>query len=211
MSQCSRGALRARVMRNHCPSKDRGRREDRMLVAPAASCAVKNAHELFTTGSTGATRSSLRDGVNSVVRALPGVRDLVVTVACASSYADLAPAQGCQDHTPSPSASMPLVARHEPRPSHPALSVRDDAYAPLLEPGCVTIIIILRKTEAKYFLRRGWTGILEVHLSGKSLCPSYWIVARFRVKRAYVRHCERSEAIQNLAARSSLDCVVVGR
>jgi hypothetical protein len=51
-----------------------------MLVAPAASCAVKKAHELFTTGSTGATRPSLHDGVNGVVRALPGVRDLVVTV-----------------------------------------------------------------------------------------------------------------------------------
>jgi len=35
-----------------------------MLVAPAASCAVKKAHELETTGSTGATRPSLRDGVN---------------------------------------------------------------------------------------------------------------------------------------------------
>jgi hypothetical protein len=46
-------------------------------------------------------------------RALPGVHDLVVTVARELSFAGLAPAQGRQDHTPSPYASMPLVARHE--------------------------------------------------------------------------------------------------
>jgi hypothetical protein len=35
---------------------------------------------------------------------LPGVRDLIVTVARKASLARLAPAQGCQDHTLSPSA-----------------------------------------------------------------------------------------------------------
>jgi hypothetical protein len=49
-------------------------------------------------------RPSLRNGVNGVVRALPGVRDLIVTVARKSSLAHLAPAQGRQDHTPPPSA-----------------------------------------------------------------------------------------------------------
>src|SRR5262249_10815196 len=79
---------------NQSPSANRGRREDRMLVAPAASCAVKKAHELFTTGSTGATRSSLRNGVNGVVRALPGVRDLIVTVARKSSPCALSTSPG---------------------------------------------------------------------------------------------------------------------
>src|SRR5579864_8410486 len=45
------------------------------------------------------------------LRALPGVRDLLVTVAGRSSPASLAPAQGCQDHTPSPYASVSLVQR----------------------------------------------------------------------------------------------------
>src|SRR5262249_21434479 len=80
------------------------------------------------------TRPSLRDGVNGVVRALPGVHDLLVTVACGSSPADLAPAQGCQDHAPSQSAVMPLVSRHA-RVHRIPPRVRDDASAPLAESG----------------------------------------------------------------------------
>jgi len=34
-----------------CVQKNRGRRESRVHGAPAASCAVKKAHELVTTGS----------------------------------------------------------------------------------------------------------------------------------------------------------------
>src|SRR5579864_3083659 len=55
-------------------------------------------------------RHSLRDGFNGFLRALPGVHDLLVTVASRDHHlAGLAPAQGCQDHTPSPSASVSLV------------------------------------------------------------------------------------------------------
>ena len=54
---------------------ERGRRENRVPVAPAASvCKVKKAHELVTTGSTGITRLSLRNGFNGFLRALPGDR-----------------------------------------------------------------------------------------------------------------------------------------
>jgi hypothetical protein len=67
------------------------------------------------------------------VRALPGVRDLIVTVACKSSSADLAPAQGRQDHTSSPSAHSITRQSMHPRPSHPAPNTRDDREAPLLE------------------------------------------------------------------------------
>jgi hypothetical protein len=114
---------------------NRGRREDRVPAAPAASCAVKKAHELFTTGSTGATRPSLRNGFNDVVRALPGVRDLIVTVAFGSSPASLAPAQGCQDHTPSPSARDTTRQLMCPRPSLPASRVVTIAKRPLAESG----------------------------------------------------------------------------
>jgi hypothetical protein len=48
--------------------------------------------------------------LTAYVRALPGVQTFLVTVACRLSSAGLAPAQGCQDHTPSPYASVPLVA-----------------------------------------------------------------------------------------------------
>ena len=71
---------------------------------------------------------------DGLLRALPGVHDLLVTVACELSFAGLAPAQGRQDHTPSPYASMPLVAR--PAASIASRSnVRDDAYAPHEEAG----------------------------------------------------------------------------
>src|SRR5262245_18526790 len=60
--------------------------------------------------------------VYGLLRALPGVHDLLVTVVCGSSSANLAPAQGCQDHTTSPSAPAALVARADrvhriPRPT----------------------------------------------------------------------------------------------
>src|SRR5580692_1112341 len=50
-----------------------GRREDRVRAAPAVPCAKianKNAHE--HTGSAEAVRPSLRNGFNSLFRALPG-------------------------------------------------------------------------------------------------------------------------------------------
>jgi hypothetical protein len=51
--------------------------------------------------------------VYGLFRALPGVRDLIVTVAHKTSLAHLAPAQGCQDHTASPSA-IDIVRRAKP-------------------------------------------------------------------------------------------------
>jgi len=49
--------------------------------------------------------------VLTLLRALLGVHDFLVTVVCKSSFANLTPAQGRQDHTTSPSASAALVAR----------------------------------------------------------------------------------------------------
>jgi hypothetical protein len=113
-------------------------------------------------------------------RALPGVRDLIVTVACRSSPASLAPAQGCQDHTSLPSAA-PITRQSMWQASIATRLAFVTTRPPLCSSrDCVTIIINYGKTKAKYFLQRGWTGIRKVHLSGKSLCPSYWIVARFR-------------------------------
>ena len=69
--------------------------------------------------------------VLTLLRALPGVHDFLVTVASRVILRDLAPAQGRQDHTTSPSASAALVARAAQRPSHPAPNTRDDREAPL--------------------------------------------------------------------------------
>src|SRR5690348_10892142 len=46
-----------------------------------------------------------------------------------------------------------------PRPSHPALHVRDDASAPPDEPGtALALLLFLPKLKAKYFLREDWTA-----------------------------------------------------
>ena len=84
------------------------------------------------------TGQPLRIGVPCAVvltaylRALAGVHDLLVTVACSHRSAGLAPAQGRHDHTTSPSAlrRSPRVA---PRPPHPAPNVRDDGETPLFK------------------------------------------------------------------------------
>src|SRR6266850_3341441 len=63
MKPRSRGALRPRFASSFALFEIRGRREDRVLAAPAVSraiCANKNAHE--HTGSAGTLRPSLRNG-----------------------------------------------------------------------------------------------------------------------------------------------------
>jgi hypothetical protein len=100
----SRGAFASELCIILVPLEKRGRREDRVFCAPAASYAVKERIRVSHHRSAETIRPSLRDGVNAYTRALPGVRDLIVTVTCRSP-AGLALAQGCQDHTTSQSAS----------------------------------------------------------------------------------------------------------
>jgi hypothetical protein len=81
-------------------------------------------------GSAETRRPSLRNGLR-LMFVLPGVRDLIVTVACKSSFADLTPAQGRQDHTPSPSArcrssALKKHARHLRVHRIPRPTFRDD-------------------------------------------------------------------------------------
>jgi len=61
--------------------------------------------------------------VLTLLRALLGVHDFIVTVACRSSSTDLTPAKGRQDHTTSPSAKCIARPTMPSRPSHPALHV----------------------------------------------------------------------------------------
>jgi hypothetical protein len=69
-------------------------------------CTKQNAHE--HTGSAEAIRHSLRNGFNSLYRALPGDRALLPPSPALPS-ANLMPASGHQDHTSLPSASVPFV------------------------------------------------------------------------------------------------------
>ena len=52
-----------------------------VLLHPQPCVRSEEAHKQVTTGEPN-KRHSLRDGVNAYIRALPGVRDLLVTVAC---------------------------------------------------------------------------------------------------------------------------------
>src|ERR1700688_458006 len=86
--------------------------------------------------------------------------------------ARLSISNGCQDHTTSPYASMPLVLHASldhsrvlialrsqacttsPRPPHPALHVRDDRDTPLVdEAGWRIQITYFGKTEANFSSR----------------------------------------------------------
>jgi hypothetical protein len=90
------------------------------VCAPAASHAVKKSIRVSPLQVRRNNPAFPARWFTTYLRALSGVHDLLVTVACEGHrLAHLAPAQGYQDHTPSPSAFMPLVAQHEPRPSHP--------------------------------------------------------------------------------------------
>jgi hypothetical protein len=126
----SRGAICVRALHQPCPSENRGRREDRVFCAPAASYAVKERIRVSHHRSAETIRPSLRDGINAYFRALPGVRDLIVSVACDTSRR-LSASPGApgphdfvvrfQHHS---SVDVANVHRNPPR-------VRDDAYAPL--------------------------------------------------------------------------------
>jgi hypothetical protein len=67
----------------------------------------------------------------------------------------LTPAKGRQNHTTSPSAHNIVRPMMSPRPSQPALNVRDDAYAPPIEAGCAGIAIELMQKGSGIFPRAG--------------------------------------------------------
>jgi len=135
-------------------------------------------------GGTGNNRHSPRNGWNGFLRALPGDEFLFATIAARIEWfhvpgwvdktsARLSISNGCQDHTTSPYATMPLVLRvcrsltGEPalRPrfardaaastaSHP--NVRDDREAPLFgRGGMARANHIFLKNRSDLFFARG--------------------------------------------------------
>ena len=173
----SRGAT-PELCIDHVPPKSRGRREKRVPAAPAAPCASRM-HRDRDHRCRRINRPSLRNGFNGVLRALLGDRAFLPPSICGSSRLNarsgsarhpqtLAPASGRQDHATSPSAIASLVRRAAiahglPRPAirtraHDALAstafrpnVRDDAYAPLIGPGCEDETIDLGGRRSELF------------------------------------------------------------
>jgi hypothetical protein len=123
----SRGAMRPSCARLW------PRNTQRAQGKPGAYCTrslVRN-----TTGSTGSVRLSPRNGFSGLLRALPGDRALLPPSSLRSLLLkNLTPASGRQDHTTSPSASVPLVWRHcrvhrIPHPTSVTIAIRPSSEA----------------------------------------------------------------------------------
>ena len=102
-------------------------------ATPQPRVGMKKPHELVTTG-TAAFAGLPCAMVYDFLRALPGVHDLLVTVAC-GLLRDLAPAKGRQDHTPSPSATC-RARRTRCRVHRIPSRVRGDRDPPLIGMEC---------------------------------------------------------------------------
>jgi hypothetical protein len=129
----SRRVLRARYALNSCPLKFRGRRECRALNAPAASRAMKKAHEHSHHGHTGNDPAFPAQWFYGFLRALPGDH-ACLTPSPALLLADLTPALGRQNHTTWPYvAGRARLARCHVHRIPPR--VRDDREPPLCGTG----------------------------------------------------------------------------
>jgi hypothetical protein len=138
-------ARRTRVLHNHRPSENRGRRECRASNAPAALCAKSESTQVkVTTGSPNKSGTPCANGFNGFLRSLPGDRlcclrrrrdathlDRLDTSVGVSGRYDFAVRASC------------VRLAHDTRPPHPAPNVRDDREAPL-------------------FVRRGMARIMPV-------------------------------------------------
>jgi hypothetical protein len=109
----SRGALRPRFASRFALRRNGGRREDRVLAAPAvprAICANKTAHE--HTGTGGASRPSLRNGFTAYIVLFPENGSFAsVAPEKLPLLLGLAPAPRRPNHTTSPYACGAYVYR----------------------------------------------------------------------------------------------------
>ena len=135
------------------PSKNRGRREGRVPAAPMAPC--EKMHGSGTTGLADASRPSLRSGFTAsfVLSPVTGLvchrhlrdakhhRKLDASIGAPGPH-DFAVRKRCRSSSASP------------RPPHPALNVRDDAYAPLVSAGRAKHAADLAFRQSEEFFRQ---------------------------------------------------------
>jgi hypothetical protein len=108
---------------------------------------------------------------------------------------NLIPASGHQDHATSPSACECVRRTHSRRPPHPALNVRDDAYAPLIEAGRVEIAGDLASSGSEIFFRPGLDDPNHVEMARRNRFYAHGILAALtgfkanaRAKNDQMRH-----------------------
>ena len=169
----SRGAFRPRFAKILSPRKTRGRRECRVLAAPAVSCAIvreKGAHE--HTGAAGAFRHSLRSGFTAYAALSPETNSSCLRRRRIEGQANpgralltsggLTPATGarttrfCRPQQCFRLARCVRSRKHPPcehlarpalpRPPHPAPYVRDDRDTPLWRDGMAGILLLICPT-----------------------------------------------------------------
>ena len=116
-------------------------------------------------------------------RALPGVRALLVAVAL-RTVAALDPGIGGSgphaftDRAPHHSSGDAARVHRSPP------DVRDDAYAPPIEAGCVETTIFFCKTEEEYFSPEGLTSADRPFRLSEVICPTGGVVTASCVIRA---------------------------
>jgi hypothetical protein len=110
----------------------------------------KKAYEHRHHGHTGFTRHSPRNGFNGFLRALLGDRALLSPSSAEMTSANLTPASRRQDHTTSPSASVPFVYSTSASTASCPASVTI-ASAPLRDRMAGLIILIWVRGEEKSF------------------------------------------------------------
>jgi hypothetical protein len=146
-----------------------GRRESRVPVAPAASCAKCRKHTSSSPQVHRDTRPSLRNGFNGFLRALPGDRACLPPSLARITPRNLTPASGRQDHTTSPSALTPLVLRRcrVHRIPHPTFVTT--AKRPSCGCGIAWVLkLFLPAGETNYFCAWDWTTQIRLNPLGKS-------------------------------------------
>jgi hypothetical protein len=150
----SRRAKTPGALQSDHPRENRGRRESRMLVAPAASRAkvesTRVSHHRLDRDHAGLPCAN---GFNGFLRALPGDRALLPPSFANCRFANLIPASGDQDHTTSPSAMQRIRLMRRPRPPHPHPTFVTIAIRPSVA-GCGrrgVLKMICPTAQAEYF------------------------------------------------------------
>jgi hypothetical protein len=133
-------------------------------------------HGAGTTGTSRSTGLPCAMGLR-LIRALPGDQALLSPLPCVISQG-VAPAQGRQDHTISPSAKR-HSSHDASRPSHPASNVRDDREAPLMWQRDARMVVLICPTTQRQSPATDWHDGQFLHgMHAEALSTSHSGAAR---------------------------------
>jgi hypothetical protein len=149
----------------------RGRRECRVFRCTRSLVCDGRKHTSVVTADEAETPTFPARWFYRLWRALPGVHDLVVTVVSRNVSRDLAPAQGCQNHTLllyAHALHVRQCVRVHRIPPHD----RDDAFAPLHRGGTIAENHVFMKFGRRIFCAGGAGQTRLISDSQNLICPS---------------------------------------